>query len=259
MTLTARNATRPARTVLVTGAASGIGRAIARQFAEQGGLVVLVDVSASVHEVAASMGSGEAQAVGLVADLGNDAQLMEMIGQVQQRFGGCDVLVNCAGVAPKKDGNPIPLSELSTLDWERVLRINLTAPFVLCREFLPGMQSRGFGRIVNIASITGRTFRPRAGIDYAVSKAALMGLTRRLAGEYAPFGITVNSVAPGRVQTPMSGKSQQESEAIARTTIPMQRGGQVDEVAAAVLFLASDEASYITGTCMDVNGGDFIA
>jgi 3-oxoacyl-[acyl-carrier protein] reductase len=243
---------------LVTGAASGIGLAIARQLAASSHRVVLVDVNRRVREIAADLGTPVRPASGFQVDLAEESQILAMVRQVKALHGGCDVLVNCAGVAPKKDGKAIALPELETDAWELVMRINLRAPFILCREFLPGMQQRRFGRVVNIASITGRTFRPRAGIDYSVSKAGLLGLTRRLAGEYASFGITINSVAPGRVQTAMSSTSSTEAAEIARRSIPVGRGGAVDEVAAAVCFLASDQAAYITGACLDVNGGDFI-
>lgn len=247
------------RTVLVTGAAGGIGSAIARQFAAQGDRVLMVDIDPKVREMAAGMGAEKFPAKGFVVDIAVEAQILSLLGELKRLHDGCDVLVNCAAVLPKNEqGQPIPLPEMTTAGWNRVLQINLTAPFIFCRELLPGMQDRGFGRVVNIASITGRMFRPRAAIDYSTSKAALMGLTRRLAGTYAPFGITINCVAPGRVQTPLSAASASEAAAIARATIPMQRGGRTDEVASAVCYLASEEASYITGTCLDVNGGDYM-
>jgi 3-oxoacyl-[acyl-carrier protein] reductase len=249
----------PVRTVLVTGAAGGIGFGIARQFAQLGHRLVLVDRNPQVKHAASRLADTSKQALGLVVDLACDSEILDMVYRVNEVHGGCDILVNCAAVAPKKDGVPFSLSESSTAEWDRVMRINLTAPFVLCREFMPGMQSRRFGRVVNIASVAGRTFRPHAGIDYSTSKAGLIGLTRRLAGEYAPFGVTVNCVAPGRVQTELSGKSEGEALAIAQTSIPMRRGGEIDEIAAAVLFLGSEAASFVTGACVDVNGGSLIA
>lgn len=244
------------RSVLVTGAASGIGLAIAQQFMARNDRVILVDVNPQVLEIAEKWAAGTTRATAFVVDVAEEAQIMHMLEQLRAQQRTCDVLVNCAGVALKKDGGPIPLMELSTADWNRVFQINLTAPFILCRELLPGMKARGFGRVVNIASITGQMYRPRAGIEYAAATAGMLGLTRRLAGEFAPFGITINSVAPGRVQTPLSGSSGSEAHAIAQQSIPMQRGGRTEEIASAVCYLASEEASFITGTCMDVNGGD---
>lgn len=249
----------PTHTALITGAASGIGLEIARRFAAAGKRVILVDRNPAVLDIASSMTPQSGNVIAFAIDLADEAQIMSMVEQVNADFDGVDILVNCAGVAPKKNGGPIPLSEVTTSDWEAVFRVNLTAPFILSREFLPGMQKRGYGRVINIASISGRTFRPRAGIDYSASKAGLIGLTNRLAGEFAPYGITVNCVAPGRVQTPMSGISEEAALAIARSTIPVGRGGRVGEIAATVEFLASDEAAFITGACLDVNGGDFIA
>jgi 3-oxoacyl-[acyl-carrier protein] reductase len=168
------------------------------------------------------------------------------------------VLVNCAGVSQKRNGLPIPPTEVVTAEWQRVLFINLTAPFLLCRELLPGMQAKGWGRVINIASRAGRTFVPPAGADYATSKAGLIGLTRHLGGTYAPYGITVNCIAPGRVETPLSSQSSAEVLAAAVKGIPVGRLGTTDEVAAAAAYLASDAAAYVTGTCLDVNGGAFI-
>lgn len=246
------------KTVLVTGAASGIGLEIAMQLSQTDNLMLLVDCNETVKGVAGQLSEKGVTSVPYVVDLANEVQVMSMVREIKEKFGGCDILINCAGVAPKRNGAPIPLDELATDDWDKVFHINLRAPFILCREFLSGMKERGFGRVVNIASVAGRTFRPRAGIDYSASKAGLIGLTKRLAGEFAPYGITINAVAPGRIHTPMSGMSLQESHSIAQDSIPMKRGGRVDELAATVCFLASDEASFITGACVDVNGGDYI-
>jgi 3-oxoacyl-[acyl-carrier protein] reductase len=139
-----------------------------------------------------------------------------------------------------------------------VLRINLTAPFILCRELVPAMQQRGWGRVINIASRAGRTFIPPAGLHYSASKAGLIGLTRQLAGSFAAFGITANCIAPGRIETPLSSQSSAEVLRQSVAAIPAQRLGTTDEIAAAARFLASDAAGYVTGVCIDVNGGAFI-
>ncbi|WP_399680522.1 SDR family NAD(P)-dependent oxidoreductase [Xenophilus sp.] len=246
------------RSVLVTGGAAGIGLAIATGFAAQGHRVLLADISESVHAAAERLNTPNAPVHGHVTDVGDEAQLLALARRVQALFGGCDILVNCAGVSAKRNGQPIPPVEVRTADWQRVLGINLTAPFVLSRELIPGMRERRFGRIVNITSRAGRTFVAPAGIDYAASKAGLIGLTRHLAGTYAGDGITVNCVAPGRVETALSSLSSPEIIAAAAKAIPMGRLGTTEEIAACVLFLASEQASYVTGVCLDANGGVFM-
>ncbi len=251
----------PTRSVLVTGGASGIGLAIARDFQALGMRVLIADVNAAVHEVAAGMKDmkGAQPVEAHVADLADESQLLGLAERTRELFGGgCDVLVNCAGVSQKRKGESIAPTEVLTADWERVLRINLTAPFLLSRELIPSMKARKFGRIVNIASRAGRTFSGAAGVDYAASKAGLLGLTRHLGGTYAPFGITVNCVAPGRVETALSSTSSAAVLAAAVQAIPVGRLGRPDEIAAVVAFLASDAAAYLTGACIDVNGGSFM-
>jgi 3-oxoacyl-[acyl-carrier protein] reductase len=248
----------PQRSVLVTGGAAGIGLAIARGFAAQGHRILLADISDTVHAAAEKLSTPQAPVHAHVADVGDEAQVLRVAKRGIELFGGCDILVNCAGVSMKRDGKPIPPTEVRTSDWERVLRINLSAPFLLCRELIPGMRERRFGRIVNIASRAGRTFVAPAGVDYASSKAGLIGLTRHLAGTYAPDGITVNCIAPGRIETAPSSLSSPEILAAAAKAIPVGRLGNTDEIAAAAVFLASEQASYITGVCLDVNGGVFM-
>ncbi|MEJ8813009.1 SDR family NAD(P)-dependent oxidoreductase [Variovorax ureilyticus] len=247
------------RSVLVTGGAAGIGLAIARGFAGFGHRVLLADVSETVHAAADRLSTPQAPVHSQLADVGDEEQVLRVTARVQELFGGCDILINCAGISSKRDGQPVSPTEVTTADWQRVLGVNLTAPFLLSRELIPAMRQRGFGRIVNIASRAGRTFVAPAGVGYAASKAALIGLTRHLAGTYAPDGITVNCVAPGRIETALSSLSSPEVIAAATRAIPLGRLGTTDEVAAAVLFLASDEASYVTGACVDVNGGVFMA
>ncbi len=246
------------RSALVTGGASGIGLATARAFAAQGLRVLLADVSDKVHEVAKSISTPDAPVHGHRVDLSVEAEVLGTAAAVKELFGGCDVLFNCAGISLKRNGLPIPPTELTSAEWQKVLFINLTAPFLLCRELLPGMQANRFGRIINIASRAGRTYVAPAGVEYATAKAGLIGLTRHLGGTYAPYGITVNAIAPGRVETPLANLSSLETIAAAVKTIPAARQGTTDEIAATAVFLASDGAAYITGTCIDVNGGAFI-
>lgn len=246
--------------VLVTGGATGIGLAIARGFVAQGQRVLISGSRAAVPEVAQQISTPAVKVHAHVADLASEEETLGLAEYTKKIFdGGCDVLVNCAGYSQKRNGEAIPPHEVLSADWNRILHINLTAPFLLCRELIPAMRARKWGRVVNIASRGGRTYVPFAGPDYATAKAGLLGLTRHLAGSYAADGITVNAIAPGRIDTPLSNTSSDAVKAKAATAIPAGRFGTPDEIAAAALFLASEGAAYVTGACMDINGGVFMA
>lgn len=247
------------RRVLVTGAASGIGLAIARAFLSGGDAVMLADRDPRVNDIVAALRSQGRLASARQVDLSDPAQAVALARAAETELGACDVLINNAGISPKRNGLPPSPFDIGVEDWELTLRTNLTTPFVLCRELLPGMVARRFGRVVNIASRAGRTFVGPAGTHYAASKAGLIGMTRHLAGLYAGDGITVNAVAPGRVETPLSSTSSPAVLAAAVATIPARRLGTPDEIAAAALYLASDGAAYVNGVCLDVNGGVFMA
>lgn len=244
------------RTAVVTGAASGIGLATARALVADGVEMVLLDRSESVKDVANSLGGKKVHAI--VADLAHIDQVLQAADEVNTKFGGCDILVNNAGVHPKRDGRIISFEEMTVEEWETVFRINTTAPFLLCQKLIAGMKERRWGRIVNIASRAGRTFSNRAGVHYSASKAALIGMTRTVAGNYASFGITANCVAPGQIETPLARTSDPKVLERAANATPAGRLGTADEVASAVRYLTSEGAAFVTGTVIDVNGGDFI-
>jgi NAD(P)-dependent dehydrogenase (short-subunit alcohol dehydrogenase family) len=166
------------------------------------------------------------------------------------------VLVNCAGIQPQaSDRGKNFIEDVSDEIWDRTLAVNLTAPFLLARALVPAMKDRGWGRVVNIASRAGQTYVAATTTDYSATKAGLIGLTRMLAGECGPHGVTVNSVAPGRISTPLANANAEDAIAAMVSTVPLGRVGEPDEVAAAVAFLASDASSYITGETIAVNGG----
>ena len=247
------------RTALVTGAASGIGLEVARSFAQEGMSVLLVDRSDEVVEIAKSLPTPSGGvSVGIVADLGVEEAVSALAAAALRDHGGVDILVNNAGIHPKHDGNTMTLEQTSTKTWNDVLAVNLTAPFVLTRDLSGAMIERGWGRIVNVASAAGRTGSAVSSTSYSASKAGLLGLSRKLAVELAAHGITVNCVAPGPILTGMSQEWTEDKRATIAGRVPLGRFGTSTDVAAAVAYLASDAAEFLTGAVIDVNGGTFM-
>lgn len=247
------------RTALVTGAAAGIGLEIGTSFLAAGISVVLLDRSPEVVELAEELaGRFSVPAAGLIADLADERQVVDAAGSVLRTHGGVDILVNNAGIHPKYEGGPMTIEHSSTAVWNQVVAINLTAAFLLCRELLPAMRARGWGRIVNMSSRAGRIASPLSSTSYAATKAGLIGFSRKLATEVAADGVTVNCVAPGPIYTAMSQTSTKENRAAIQRLVPVGRYGTTSEVASAVTFLASDAASYMTGAILDVNGGSYM-
>lgn len=235
------------KVALVTGASSGIGVAIAQALHAQGAHVVLSGRrEAELNAVAARLG-GRSRVV--VADLADPAAPAALVDGVEAAEGRLDILVNNAGFT--RDGLAMRMSDA---DWNAVLEVDLNAPFRLARACLRGMMKRRAGRIISIASIVGATGNPGQA-NYAAAKAGLMGMSKSLAQEVASRGITVNVVAPGFIATPMTEKLNDAQKAAMLGRIPMGRMGEAADVAAAVTYLASDEAGWVTGMTMHVNGG----
>ena len=243
------------KTALVTGAASGIGWAISQRLARDGYQVLMADRAESVQQAAASLAAeGAAAAEGLVADVSSAAGIDALRSKLGRRR--VDVLVNNAGISRGRAG--FDVTATTPEEWERVIAVNLTAPFLLSQVVVPGMRERGWGRIVNIASRAGRTGVLTGGLPYAASKAGLIGMTRALALQCAAQGITANSIAPGWVETPLTGRTPPVAAAKALQAIPLGRVAQPDEIAGIVAFLCSADAAYITGAVIDANGGSFM-
>jgi 3-oxoacyl-[acyl-carrier protein] reductase len=241
------------RTALVTGASQGIGEAIARRLAEQGARVVLAARSEDkLKDLAARIDAGGGCARPLVLDVSQPETFAERLKSLPEDFAAVDILVNNAGITADN-----LLARMSLEDWERVLRTNLTGAYAMTREVLRGMMKRRWGRIINITSVVG--MMGNAGqANYAAAKAGLIGLTKSLARELGSRSITVNAVAPGYIETAMTERLPAASREELSGSIALKRLGTVEDVASAVLYLASEEAGYVTGHVLNVSGGLYI-
>ncbi|TCR65348.1 SDR family NAD(P)-dependent oxidoreductase [Bosea sp. BK604] len=243
------------RTAVITGAAGTIGRAAAAALLGAGRRVVLVDRDeATLQQALASLGSDEVEALALdIASPAAGAAIHEAV--LRRGWEPVTILINNAGIAPRPNGVTASVIEITRETWQTTFDVNVTAPLFLAQQFLPGMREAGWGRIVNISSAAAR-FKPiNAGPAYVASKAALLGLTRSIASAYGPDGITCNAIAPGLIPTALSGEipAERKEQILAGTAV--RRLGKPEEVGETIAFLASDAAGYITGACLDVNGG----
>lgn len=240
----------PSKVVLVTGAARGIGLAVARRFLAEGWRVAMLDILGDLlAEAAAGLGHPDA-VLAIPCDVSHAAGVASVMDTIEARFGRLDALVNNAGVAVFK-----PILETAEEEWRRVLEVNLTGPFLCTKAAVPLMRAQGGGAVVNITSISGlRASTLRSA--YGTSKAGLAHFTKQLSVELAGFGIRVNAVAPGPVETAMAkAVHSPEIRADYHDAIPLARYGLEEELAEAVFFLCSDRASYITGQELAVDGG----
>ena len=241
------------RVVAVTGAAQGIGVSTARAFAEQRAHVALLDIDEKgAQQAAAEIRAADGRAVALKVDVADEKSVAHAIGAVISEFDKLDVLVNCAGGY----GRLATLEDISAEEWDRTVALNLRSVFLCCRAAIPHLKRSKAGRIINVASISGRTISSSTSPAYAASKTGVIQLTRFLAQQLGPAGITSNAIAPITTLTPRVAalRTKEDVERIA-SQIPLRRLATPEDSAQAMLFLASDAASYLNGTVLDVNGG----
>ena len=242
------------RIAVVTGGAQGIGQAIAATLAQEGADVVVADLNANrCEETVARVKQLGREAMAVSVNVGDWDQVKSMIDRVQKEWERIDILVNNAGIT--RDGLLLRMKEE---DWQSVLQVNLTGTFYCVKAVLPTMSRQRNGRIVNIASIVG-AIGNIGQANYAASKAAVIGLTKTVAREYASRNITVNAVAPGFIDTAMTQDLSADTKEALLNQIPLKRLGQASDIADAVSFLCSEKAGYITGHVLHVNGGMHMA
>ncbi|MCA9994795.1 MAG: SDR family oxidoreductase [Anaerolineales bacterium] len=247
------------KVVMVTGAGSGIGRATAVSFAKEGAIVAVVDIDLEkAQKTAADIATMSGNALALQADVANEADWLQIVAQVTKAFGRINILFNNAGIG----GTGKPLRELDAADWDRLMAVNLRGVFLGCKTVLPALIEAGGGAIVNMSSSTAGWDTIYGGGAYMASKAGVTQITKNVALEAAPYGIRVNAVCPGIIETRLSsaqaGADEAEQDAFFdhfRQRIPLGRVGQPEDVATAVLFFASDDARHITGSELLIDGG----
>ena len=243
------------KVALITGAGSGIGRVAATLFADEGASVVLADIVAQQAEQAArEIVEAGGSAIGVAVDVADESQVTDMVGATVDTYGSLDVLFNNAGIFPDDDGG---LLDTPPETWQRVMAVNLRGVWFGCRAAVPAMLASGGGSIVNVASFVALMGAATAQIAYTASKGGVLAMTRELAVEYARQGIRANSICPGPIETPLLAELLSDPVRRQRRLvhIPMGRFGRPEEIARAALFLASDDASFVTGSALVVDGG----
>jgi len=236
---------------IITGSARGIGRATALVLAGRGTQIVLVDIAPDeLRKVKREVEEKGGEALLIKADLSKLRDIKRIVAATLKKFGKVDLLVNNAGLCSRSSA-----ADVSESEWDRLMEVNLKGTFFLSREALSVMKKQRRGKIINIASLAGKIGGIAVGPDYAASKAGVICLTKSLAKDAAPYGITVNCVCPGVIMTAMTAVLPKKEIKAYRKTIPLGRIGTPEDVANAVFFLASEKADYITGEILDVNGG----
>ena len=244
------------RVAIVTGAAQGMGAAIAARLAAEGAKVVLSDINTEkVAGVADRINAASANSstMAMRTDVTKEDEVTEMVEATIDHYGTVSILINNAGIL-----YPTRIDNVTKAEWDEVLDVNLNGSFLCSKAVLPIMKANKFGRIVNMSSSAGRSVSTLGGVHYTAAKAGVLGLTRGMAKEVAPFGITVNAICPGLIDTEMARENCSPEQLRAyEESFPIPRLGTPDEVAQLIIFLATD-AAYITGASIDINGGDLM-
>ena len=242
------------KVAVITGGSRGIGAAIAEAFYHNGANVALLDINnKECQERALAVDASGIHVIALQADVTDETQVQKAVEQILERFEQIDILVNSAGIL-----HHVPIEEKTVADFEKIIKVNLTGAFIMCKTIVPIMKKISRGKIVNIASLGGRTGRPGVAVDYGASKAGIIGLTQTLAREAGPAGIYVNAIAPGPILTELTKQVPKEVFATWNVGRAVNKDGLPEDVANAALFLASEMSDWITGVTLDVNGGIFI-
>ncbi len=244
------------KVAIITGAGRGMGESIAKKFASIGVNVIVNDIDERIIDrVVEEIRKSDGVAIGYKADVGEYSQVMTMVNEVISKQGSIDILVNNAGVLRRR----VSIEEIDDKEWDLVMRVNVKGVFNCSKSVLRYMKKQKFGKIVNVSSSAGRSTSELGGAHYTASKAAVLGLTRHLAREAAPYNINVNSVCPGLIDTPMVREMTTNEELEHwKKMIPMRVLGKPEEVADLVLFLVSDASSYINGATIDINGASLL-
>ena len=248
------------RVALVTGASRGIGAVTAELLACRGARVALsARTIPDLKQCEQKIRLRGREAMVVPCDVMDPMQIKSMIERVMDEWGRLDILVNNAGVGTP----PTPFEEISPEDWDHTMTLDLRSAFLCVRDTASIMKRQGYGRVINVSSFAGRNYSLLSGPHYTAAKAGLLGLTRHMAAELGPYGICVNAVAPGivlteRVRAKWEARAEEDRRRIL-SNIPLRRLAQPEEVASVIAFLASDDASYVNGVCIDVNGGSYMA
>jgi NAD(P)-dependent dehydrogenase (short-subunit alcohol dehydrogenase family) len=250
--VTAAGTALAGRVALVTGAARGLGRAAAERLLADGARVAVnVRHREQGEALVRDLGS---EVLVLLGDVSVASAVAAFVAEILARFGRLDILVNNAAAAYSTR-----FEKITEEEWRRALDVNLTAPFLCTQAVVPAMKTQGYGRVINLSSTAGKSVSTLGGAHYTASKAGLLGLTRASAKELGPFGITVNAVCPGLIDTELTREHASDDELAAHArSFPVPRLGTAAEVAGLIAFLASEQAGYITGASLDINGGDLM-